>query len=197
LIGTACAIALVSLSACDRQNGGNPQATADNRGNAASSAGQVTAPPGARFAIDRSKAGTPLPADVIIAPDDSRAALTSISGKPTLVNLWATWCAPCVEELPTLDGLSTRVGDGGQIVLVSQDLGDDPAGPRQFLRDGGWGRLSTWHDPENSIGLMVQAPLPTTILYNREGKEVVRVIGPLDWQGDLARALLTEAGFPA
>src|SRR5205085_9070897 len=73
-------------------------------------------------AIDRSHAGTLLPDIVFKDGDGEDVALSEFSGKPLLVNLWASWCVPCVKELPTLDALSVRKG-APTVVALSQDNG--------------------------------------------------------------------------
>lgn len=136
-----------------------------------------------------------MPDDVVRNADDAATRLTSLIGKPMVVNLWATWCAPCVEELPTLDRLAGRVGGAGHVVILSQDLGDDSSVMREFLADRGVGNVDAWHDPENAVGLRFGGQLPTTLVYDAAGREVGRVIGPMDWTGADARALLNRAGF--
>lgn len=110
-----------------------------------------------------------------------------------VVNLWATWCAPCVEELPTLNALAAAQGDGITVIAASQDIGSDAAGPARFLSDRSWTALSALHDPENALGLHYGGALPTTIVFDAAGRETARVIGPLDWEGPVADQLLAEA----
>ncbi|QJQ33385.1 TlpA family protein disulfide reductase [Sphingomonas lacunae] len=133
----------------------------------------------------------------MLAPDGSRKYLTTLKGKPILLNLWATWCAPCIEELPTLEAVAVRAGDAAQVVVLSQDIGSDPSGPQAFLRERSLSHVQPWHDPENELSIATGGALPTTIIYDREGEEVGRVIGPLDWNGPEASELLAKAGFPA
>ncbi len=186
----ALAAAALTVAGCDRQNAAPPQAseTAVAEGKSADVGAQ-------RYRIDRSGAGTPLSTASVRARDGSATTLASLSGKPVLVNLWATWCAPCIEELPTLNRVASEVGSTGHVIALSQDLHDDPAPVHAFLSDKGWSEIASWHDPDNEVGLTVGGQLPTTILYDASGKEVVRVIGPMDWYGDEAKALLREAGF--
>lgn len=187
---TALAVAALTVAGCDRQNAAPPQAseTAVAQGKSADVGSQ-------RYRIDRSGAGTPLPGDSVRATDGSATTLASLTGKPVLVNLWATWCAPCIEELPTLNRVASEVSDTAHVIALSQDLHDDPAPVHAFLTDKGWSEITSWHDPENAVGLIFGGQLPTTILYDATGKEVARVIGPMDWYGDEAQALLREAGF--
>jgi thiol-disulfide isomerase/thioredoxin len=186
----ALVAAALTVAGCDRQNAAPPQAseTADGEGAAADIGAQ-------RYRVDRSNAGTQLPSASVRARDGSTTTLASLSGKPVLVNLWATWCAPCIEELPTLNRVASEVTGTAHVIALSQDLHDDPGPVHAFLSDKGWSEITSWHDPDNDIGLTVGGQLPTTILYDASGKEVVRVIGPMDWYGAEAKALLREAGF--
>ena len=186
-LGFAALVAsTLAVAGCDRQKPETPQAS-------------YTAVPKAsavqRYRVDRSGAGTPLPADTVRAADGSEVTLSSLIGKPVLVNLWATWCAPCIEELPTLNRVASEVAGTGQVIALSQDLNEDATPVHAFLSERGWTQLTSWHDPENAVGLAYGGSLPTTILYDRQGKEVVRVIGPMDWYGREAKTLLREAGF--
>ncbi len=120
--------------------------------------------------------------------------LASFKGKPLLVNLWATWCAPCVRELPTLDKLAKAQKDKLQIVAISEDM-EGKKVVQPFLTGRGI-ELHPYHDPDN--GLMMaykEASLPVSILYDAEGKEVWRIAGDMDWTGPKAKELLAQAGI--
>ena len=185
--------AVLALAGCDTQSGAPPQGEAATR-NAASTDGEVRQGEHGTYRIDRSRAGEALPATTVRAPDGSLRPLTSLAGRPVVLNLWATWCAPCVVELPTLEALAQRTGDAAQIVLLSQDLSEADV-PTAFLAERNVRIAQNWHDPENAVGLSAGGNLPTTIIYDAEGKEVLRVIGPLDWAGGEAATLLREAGI--
>lgn len=144
---------------------------------------------------DRSHAGEPIPDTEIRNPDDEPASLAEPAGKPMLVNLWASWCAPCVKELPTLEALSRKPG-APEVVLVSQDVG-----PRTsvdaFLKQH-VENLESWQDPKMQLsGALGTQVLPTTIYYDAQGREVWRYIGDLDWTGPEAARLLAEGGGSA
>src|SRR5437763_6625659 len=79
-----------------------------------------TAQAGPVKGVDRSHKGTPAPGATFNDPDGNPTSLAEFSGKPVLVNLWATWCAPCVKELPTLDRLS-EAQQNVAVVAISQD----------------------------------------------------------------------------
>lgn len=119
--------------------------------------------------------------------------LADFKGKPLLLNLWATWCAPCVVEMPTLDKLAEQSGDQLRVVAVSMDMeGRRAVDP--FLEKEGLKNLQPYLDKKNELMLALKADtLPVTILYNAEGKEVWRMIGELDWTSDEAAELIKEA----
>lgn len=144
--------------------------------------------------IDRAKAGTPAPTFSFGDPDGGDATLADFVGKPVLVNLWATWCGPCVAEMPTLDKVAQAYAAKGLAVLtIAQDLNPEPGVPA-FFRKHKLPHLKGWTDPENQFGAHAgTGVLPTSILYDAKGKEIARVTGAMDWNGAEARALLDEA----
>ena len=171
-------MALLSAG-CDRQGAGQSQA-----GSAAE------AEPG-RAGLSRAAAGSGAPDVIFKNADGEEASLQDLRGQPVLVNLWATWCAPCVKELPTLDALADRPG-APLVLALSQDMtGQDKV--RAFLAERDIG-LDAWHDSEmavsSALGVRI---LPTTILYGSDGKEIWRFTGDLDWTGPRAAELLGEA----
>ena len=126
------------------------------------------------------------------APDGSTVRLSDFTGKPVLVNIWATWCAPCIVEMPMLDKLATREKDRLRVLVVSQDIqGAEKVVP--FFARGDFEELEPYVDPENGLSFGFGSGLmPTTVLYDTHGKEVWRVIGAMDWDGAKAAALLEE-----
>jgi thiol-disulfide isomerase/thioredoxin len=169
-------------SGCDRQKAEAPQAPAADAGaDAASGKG-----------VDRSHKGSAAPDTLLETPDGADTSIAKLGGKPLLVNLWATWCAPCVKELPTLDALEAAQQGKLAVIAVSQDMG--PQGSvNAFLDTKKIGRFAAYHDPDMALSsaLGVQV-LPTSILYDATGKEVWRYTGDLDWMGGEARKLLAE-----
>jgi thiol-disulfide isomerase/thioredoxin len=146
--------------------------------------------------LDRSRAGSAAPAAAFEDPDGHPARLADFRGRPLLLNLWATWCAPCIAEMPTLDALAGREGERLQVLTVSQDL-DGRDKVEAFFRKQGYRNLETWLDPHMALmeALKVDT-LPTTILYDARGREVWRVIGMEDWESGRAALLLKEASSP-
>lgn len=142
--------------------------------------------------IDRSHKGTPAPDKAFDALGAGPTSLAKMRGQPVLLNLWASWCAPCVKELPTLEALAAR-DPGLKVVAVSEDMGP-PASVEAFLKLQKIKSIGRFHDPKMALSGAVNAPvLPTSVLYDAEGKEVWRYVGELDWTGEEAARLLSEA----
>jgi thiol-disulfide isomerase/thioredoxin len=142
--------------------------------------------------LDRSHAGEAAPATAFEDPDGAPASLADFRGKPVLVNLWATWCAPCVAEMPTLDRLAAREGDRLHVLTVSQDL-DGREKVETFFAKQGYRNLETWLDPHMALMTELGADtLPTTIFYDSKGREQWRVVGMEDWESGRTALLLKE-----
>ena len=178
LLGLA---ALPLLGGCDRQKADEPQAP--------------TAEADSAKGVDRTHKGAPAPATRFKNPDGGDFSLAKFKGSPVLVNLWASWCAPCIKELPTLQQLEQAQAQDGKlgVIAVSQDTA--PQGSVDaFLGERDIGRFAAFHDPEmglsSALGVQI---LPTTLLYDSQGREVWRYVGDLDWTSDDAKALLAEA----
>ncbi len=113
---------------------------------------------------------------------------------PVLLNLWATWCAPCVKEMPQLDALAGQLEGEVRVLTVSQDVrGAEVVEP--FFAKGGYTRLEPWLDPDAALSAQFtpEGALPLTILFDATGKEVLRVAGGYDWGSAEAAALVREA----
>jgi len=147
---------------------------------------------GPREGVDRSSKGKPYPETIFAGPDGGgEMSLEEFRGRPVLVNLWATWCAPCVKELPTLDALAGQRKDL-VVAAISQDIGPQ-ASVEAFLDKLGTARLGAYHDSKMALsGALGVEVLPTTILYDANGREVWRYVGDLDWTADEAARLLDE-----
>jgi thiol-disulfide isomerase/thioredoxin len=148
--------------------------------------------------VHRDHKGEAAPATVF-TDGEKPVKLADFKGKPVLVNLWATWCAPCVKELPTLDKLAQSHRVDGQlgVVAVSQDMGPH-ASVEAFLQTNKIGDLGAFQDPKMALsGALGVEVMPTTILFDAQGREVWRYVGDLDWTSAEAAKLLAEAGVPA
>ena len=177
-------LGLALVAGCDRQKPPAPQ------GEQPAAAAEQTA------GLDRSRRGKPAPDTIFKDPDGGDISLAEFQGVPTLVNLWATWCGPCVKELPTLDKLAESHAVDGRlgVIAVSQDMA--PQGSvKAFLDKLGIRRLGAYHDDKMALtGALGVEVMPTTILYGADGREVWRYVGDLDWTGEEAAKLLAEAG---
>ncbi|MEO7379697.1 MAG: TlpA disulfide reductase family protein [Sphingomicrobium sp.] len=170
---------LMLLGGCDRQKAAERQAA-------------PTADQGPKKGLDRSHAGQPIPDIVIKDGDGEDTALSEFKGEPLLVNLWASWCVPCVKELPTLDRLAAGKGPV-KIVALSQDIGPI-ASVSAFLTEHGIKTLETYQDADMAMSDKASAPvLPTSILYDRQGIEIWRFVGDREWMSAEAAKDLAEA----
>ena len=130
--------------------------------------------------------------------DGADTTIASLAGKTLLLNLWATWCAPCRQEMPALDRLEqTEGGADFAVVPVSIDT-QDPGKPKAFLADIGVKALPFYADPSTKIfsGLKSKAMavgLPTTVLIDAKGCALGVLSGPAEWDSDDAKALIAAA----
>ncbi len=132
-------------------------------------------------------------------PQGKEISLDAFKGRVILVNLWATWCAPCREEMPDLNALQAKLGgDDFEVVAISLDRGSD-AKPRAFLKKIGIDQLAFYHDPTSRLGTKLKTiGMPATVLIDRKGRELGRLVGPAKWASDdavrLIRAAIANAG---
>lgn len=120
--------------------------------------------------------------------------LANWSGKIILVNLWATWCAPCRKEMPDLAKLQTVLGGADfEVVAISVDRKGAEASAA-FLQEAGADQLQLYLDPSSKVLNDLQAlGLPATVLVDRKGQELGRLLGPADWASDDAQNLIKAA----
>ena len=120
----------------------------------------------------------------VYLPDAVRA------GRVTLVNLWASWCAPCLEELPSLAALAEATG--AAVLPVAQERAT-PASDAAFARAGVADRLTTLRDPQLQLSRFYgggRAQLPVTVIYDARGREVGQLAGAADWSSPEAVRLV-------
>ena len=118
-------------------------------------------------------------------------SLDDFRGQVVVLNLWATWCAPCRHEMPSLDRLQAAHGGAGlQVVPLSVDRGALEQ-IEAFYDEVGIRHLDIYRDPQNAAGRALGAlGLPTTVVFDQDGREVGRLLGPAEWDGPEALALL-------
>lgn len=115
-------------------------------------------------------------------------------GRLVLLNLWATWCGPCREEMPSLDRLQAALGsERFEVVALSVDSkGHELA--RRFFAEHGLDNLAFYIDPTARANVTLRAfGLPTTLLISPDGNEIGRMVGPAEWDGDDAQSLIGAA----
>lgn len=139
----------------------------------------------------------PVPEIEFLDAEGDAMTLEDFRGRMVVLNLWATWCAPCRREMPSLDRLQARLGgDQLEVVALSQDRGDSLEKIREFYDEVGVRHLAIYRDPQASVARALRAPgLPTTIVIDADGREVGRVLGDAEWDSDAAVELLE--GFMA
>jgi thiol-disulfide isomerase/thioredoxin len=120
--------------------------------------------------------------------------LAEWKGKVVLLNLWATWCLPCRKEMPALDRLQQELGsEAFEVVALSVDRAG-LGGARKFLDEAKVGKLALYADPTARMANTLRAAgLPATLLIDREGREIGRLLGPAQWDGEDARRLIRWA----
>ena len=163
--------------------------------------GERAASPGAgpRTAVGWASAPQPLPEIRFQDGDGKPYTLSDFRGKVVLLNVWATWCAPCRKEMPELAGLQEKLGsDDFEVVAISVDR-KGAATSGAFLVDNGAVALKLYVDPSALVLDKLKAiGLPASYLIDRQGREIGRLFGPAAWNGPdaerLIRAALAEAG---
>lgn len=131
-------------------------------------------------------------------PDGKPMTLADRAGKTVLLNLWATWCAPCRAEMPSLNALQKEMGgDRFEVIAVNVDSGDDTK-PRKFLAETNVDTLGYYR--ENTLDLFntlkkrgLVLGLPATLLIDGEGCLLANMNGPAEWSGRDAKRLISKA----
>jgi len=117
--------------------------------------------------------------DFTVADADRSVTLSQLRGKPVLLNFWATWCPPCIEEMPSLVELQKKMGDKVTILAVSEDA--DNNAYKQFIHDHNI-ELLTVRDPKNSASVLYGTfKYPETYVIDRDGVIRRKFIGAADW----------------
>ncbi|WP_136443216.1 TlpA family protein disulfide reductase [Pacificoceanicola onchidii] len=117
--------------------------------------------------------------------------LAEWQGKWTVVNFWATWCAPCRHEMPMLSELQAEMGGETFEVVTIATSRNPPAKMKAFFEEIGVDNLPLHRDPKSKLARQMGVlGLPVTVILNPEGKEVARLTGDADWSSDHAKAVL-------
>lgn len=150
-------------------------------------------PPVQPLDIIKSHPPTILPRLGFLDVDGKPQSLEQYAGHGLVLNLWATWCVPCVAEMPALDALARTLAPSGiRVLTVSLDRGG-AAAVRPFFATHGIGSLPILLDPHSALlGALGLDGIPTTLLVDKAGLEVARLQGPVDWASPQAAALVTR-----
>lgn len=135
----------------------------------------------------------PMPPLSFVDAEGRRVDLADFKDRVILLNLWATWCGPCVKEMPSLDRLQAQMGgDAFQVVALSLDRGGRTA-VEPFYKKTGVQNLTVFLDPASeSMKALSLRGLPTTILVDPEGRELGRVEGAVEWDSPEVVAFLRQ-----
>ena len=128
---------------------------------------------------------TSAPKTIFFDTGGKELTLNDFKGRLTLVNFWATWCAPCRKEMPSLEVLSNQIGgDTFQVVTIATMRSSEEA-VKKFFNDNNIIDLPKFRDPKGHLARASGvAALPLTILLDRNGNEISRLIGDADWSQD-------------
>lgn len=140
---------------------------------------------------------TPVPLTEFTDPQGGTHSLAEYKGQVVLLNFWATWCAPCREEMPSLDTLQAELGgDDFQVVTIATGH-NPPAAVDKFLTEQNITNLPLLLDPRQKLARdMGVLGMPVTVLIDRDGNEIARLIGGADWASDTAKTLIRQAIAP-
>jgi len=154
-------------------------------------------PPLALAALIPEPSPKPLPVTAFVDAQGHTSSLAAFRGRVVILNLWATWCAPCVRELPALGRLAAALGPGVTIVAVNAGH-DDAAATAQFLKAHGAADLAGYRDPELSLlAAFGSQGLPFSVLIDAKGREIARASGPMGWDDPAAVAYFKSLGAHA
>jgi thiol-disulfide isomerase/thioredoxin len=191
------ALILLLLTGCDKETPGQGQAQpalAANSDAAGKAEIILESANGTRATLSYRFAGQKAPTAPFADADGQDVTLADFEGKPLLLNIWATWCAPCKAEMPTLDALAKLEKDRMAVIAVSQDL-EGRAPVLAFFKETKVQNLVPYTDADNAIlaAFNNNIALPTTILYDSAGKEVWRIVGGVEWDDAEMAKLLRAA----
>ena len=140
----------------------------------------------------------PAPALAFTGPDGQPMTLAALKGKTLLVNLWATWCAPCLKEMPALDALQKEMG-GPDFAVVAINIDTRNLDkPKTWLADNKVANLPFYGDPQAATFQALRAAhkvegMPVSIIVDKAGCELGIIQGPADWASTDAKALMKAA----
>lgn len=149
---------------------------------------------GAMKRFKRTSPPKPMPDLEFLDADDKPMRLANLTGKVTLINLWATWCAPCVKEMPSLDSLQSVLPKDRFLVLPISLDGSSKSKVAPFYREQKLAHLGIYYDKgRKAMSVLGVSLLPTSILVDPAGRELGRIEGDADWDTPEGVALMKAA----
>jgi len=136
-------------------------------------------------------AGATPPGGTVVDAQGKGVTLANLKSGVMIVNLWATWCAPCRQEMPTLAKLQAAYPGRVEIIPVAEDKPEDREKARAFI--GQYPPLPFYQDPQLAMTFALSPPaegLPTTVIYDASGHERARLSGGADWSSPEAHAVI-------
>ena len=130
----------------------------------------------------------------LVTFDGARVSAQDLRGRVVVLNFWATWCAPCVKEMPTLDALQVKMAPQGvQVMAISQDK-DAEKVAKPFFEKNGWKNVGLFTEAAGKFYPQAKLRgLPTTLIIDKQGREVARVEGETDWGSAEIEAAIKKA----
>jgi len=137
---------------------------------------------------DQPKAAPDVP---MLTAEGSGIDLNSFHGRVVILNFWATWCAPCRKEMPSLDRLQDKYSPENLVVVALATGRNENAKVAAFLEDIGADGLTVLFDPrQNAAAAHLVRSIPVTLIIDRGGNEVARLIGDAEWDADPALRII-------
>lgn len=149
-------------------------------------------------AVEVNDRAQPLPDLAFNLPDGTPTTLSAFKGRTVLINLWATWCAPCLQEMPALDALQGAFGGADFAVAAINIDTRNLDKPKAWLAENGVTRLAAYADPQAKVFQELRAArkiegMPVSLLVGTDGCELAILQGPADWASPDAKALIAAA----
>jgi thiol-disulfide isomerase/thioredoxin len=195
IIGCVAVIYLVSGGNSNRQSG-RPASQTTTEVASDPSVNKITRElaTGAMSAFVVKAERKPMPNLVFFEGSGKERSLSDWRGKVVLINLWASWCAPCRKEMPSLAQLQRRFGSKDfEVVAISLDRGGGKVA-QKFLEETQSRLLRLYMDPSGrALETIAALGLPASVLIDREGREIGRLLGPADWTSPEAYRLINLA----
>lgn len=154
--------------------------------------------PQALEALKPDPAPKPVPAASFVDAQGRPQPLSAFKGQVVILNLWATWCAPCVRELPDVAKLAQALRPGKVRVVAVNAGHDDAAATAAFLKAHGAANLAVYRDPDLSLLTAFGSQgLPFSVVIDGHGREIARASGPMQWNDPAAIAYFKSLGARA